>query len=465
MMKSWRPFCFILLGLWLGTAGWAQLPGQGSLRPGDPLGQPGPPSRPLSLEEAIRIGLEKSRTLHASWLATQAAEARVGEVHAARLPTLKFTGSYAYLSEVPPFQVTLPVPLPPPAPSRFTISPFISHSYTTRLTLQQPLFTGFRLQHSSRLAEYTARASQQDYRTDRGELIYDIQRAYWGLFKAIALKKMADENVERVNAHLKDVENFFAQGMATHDEVLRVQVQLSSAKLLQINSDHEVQLARLGLNSLIGLPLDTEVVLESPPEPEPRDVGELRGLVESALERRPEVKALGYRLKAAEAGLRVAQSGWLPQVYLVGNYYYARPNPRILPARDRFDDTWDIGVSVSWDLWNWGTPGHQADQAEAQLAQARDALAQLKDGITVEVTQNYLNLIRAKERIAVAKQGVQQAEESHRIINEKYRVGLALNSDLLDAEVALLRAQTDYTQALVDYQLAEAALQKAIGEP
>jgi outer membrane protein TolC len=88
----------------------------------------------------------------------------------------------------------------------------------------------------------------------------------------------------------------------------------------------------------------------------------------------------------------------------------------------------------------------------------------MQDGITLEITQNFLNLNQAKERTAVAKQGVKQAEENHRVTNNRFKEGLAQNSDLLDAEVALLQARTNYTQAVVDFELAEARLQKAIGE-
>ena len=88
----------------------------------------------------------------------------------------------------------------------------------------------------------------------------------------------------------------------------------------------------------------------------------------------------------------------------------------------------------------------------------------LKDGIALEVTQNYLNQQQSVERIAVARQGVQQAEENYRITDEKFKKGLSLNSDLLDAEVALLQARINVTQSLVDYELAEARLEKAIGD-
>jgi outer membrane protein TolC len=293
--------------------------------------------------------------------------------------------------------------------------------------------------------------------------MYDVKSAYWNLYKAIEFKKVIDENVEQVKAHLKDVKSFYAQGIVTKNEVLKVEVQLSNTLILQTDAQNNVRLAGISLNNVLGISLITEVELASTIQHQPRESDEINSLIQKATEQRPEVQAMEYRVKAGEAGVTLARSGWFPQIYLNGNYYYARPNPRIVPAQDQFKDTWDVNLSVSLDIWNWGTTVHQTNQAQAQLAQAQDALGQLRDGITLEVTQNYLNFNQAKERIALAETTVSQAEENYRITNEKFKAGLALNSDLLDAEVALLQAKWTYIQALVEDELADARLQKSIG--
>jgi outer membrane protein TolC len=170
-----------------------------------------------------------------------------------------------------------------------------------------------------------------------------------------------------------------------------------------------------------------------------------------------------FRVKAGESGVTLARSGWYPQIYLVGNYIYARPNSRFLPAIDQFKDTWDVSVNASLDIWNWGATVHQTDQAQAQLAQANDGLSQLKDGITLEVTQSYLTFNQSKEKIVVAEKGVTQAEENLRITNEKFKSGTTSSSDLLDAEVALMQSKFNYIQAQVDCEVANAQLKRSLG--
>lgn len=416
----------------------------------------------LSVEKAIQLALDNNKSLHASLMRLNFADARASEVHASRLPSLKFSGSYTRLSDVPPFTVSLPAQL---GGNTFTLAPSIPNYYGLKTGVEMPLFTGFRLSAAADAAEYSAKATEQLYANDKAELAYNVRAAYWSLFKAMEFKKVFDENVEQVKSHLKDVQNFMNQGMATNNDVLKVQVQLSDAMLRQIEADNNVQLATIALNNTMGIPLETKVIIESRIDKQdmPQSFN-LNDLTAQALEQRSELKAMDYRVKAAEAGVTAAKGNWWPQMYLAANYYYNRPNQRLQPTQDIFKDTWDISLGVSLDIWNWGKTLHQTDQAAAQYEEVKDGLSQLKDGITLEVTQNYLNVHQAQQRITLAEEGVRQAEESHRVTSTQFKEGLAQNTDLLDAEVALLRARTQYTQAIVDYELAQASLHKAVGE-
>ena len=421
----------------------------------------------LTIEKSIEIGFENSKSLHSSLMKVQAADSKSGEAHTFLLPSLKASGSYNRLSDVPPFAATIEPnalgPGFPPQQVNWTLSQTILDNYNLRLSLQQPLFTGWRLQSSAQIAEYSAQATEQDYGKDKSELVYNIKSAYWNLYKANEFKKVIDENVEQTGAHLKDVENFHAQGLVMENEVLRVEVQLSNAEVLQLDAQNNVQLSMLALNNTIGIPLGTIIELASEIQPQEKMYSDQNTLVETALQNRPEIKGMDLRVKASESGVSLARSGWLPQIYLAGNYYYARPNSRIFPTVDQFRDTWDMGISVSMDVWNWGTTVYQTNQAQAQLAQARDALGQLRDAVNLEVTQSCFNLSQSKAKLAVAEKGVRQAEENYRVTHEKFKSGLALNSDLLDAESALLQAKWNRIQAAVDRELADARLEKAIG--
>jgi outer membrane protein len=422
--------------------------------------------RPLSLEEAVALGLESSPALHASRARTESSSARTREVQAARLPSFKFGGGYTRLSEVPPFEVTLPI-----SPTPIVVSQNYFNSYALRLSLQQPLFTGFRLQAGVESARMLEKSADSDLENDRLGFVFAVKNAYWALAKARDFEKAVAESIDQVTEQLKDVRAFTDQGLLTKNEVLRAELQLSNAQLMMIDTQNAIEVARTSLNSLIGLPLDTDIELTTTPESlaarlpaEDTAAGdEAARLIQTALSDRDDLKSADFRIKSSEAGVKAAKAGWYPQVFLTGNYYYYRPNPRLMPAQDKFYGSWDVGISLSLDVWNWGQTRSQTVQAEAQLDQARDARKLLGDHIALEVIQSRLAVSRAREKTHIASEAVVLAEENLRITRERFEQGVALNRDVLDAETALLQAKTNRTQAVIDLVLAQARLERALG--
>jgi len=421
----------------------------------------------LTVDQAIQTGLENSKALHASRYRLNAASAKASETGTLALPSVKFSGLYTRLSNVPPEAVDMPAnsfgPGFPPTDLSLTLSPTILDIYSLKATVQQPLFTGGKVSGAIDAAGYSAEASEHDLRKDEADLVYTITSAYWNLYRAVEFRKFVDENVNQMIVHDSDAVNLLKQGMMTINDVMKVQTQLSEARVRQIDAENNVTLAMYALNNTIGLPLKTVIGIGSTIRTDERNWGDVDSLLRCAFDRRPEMLGMNARVRAGEAGLASARGGWWPQFYLVGDYDYLRPNQRYFPVTDNFKGTWDVSLAVSFDIWNWWQTGYQTNEAQAQLAQAREGLSITQDGITLEVTQSYLGIRKARERKSVSELEARQAEENYRIMVGKYKQGLVANSELLDAEVALLQARLNVTQSLVDYELAIAQLTRAIG--
>jgi outer membrane protein len=411
----------------------------------------------LTVDQAVEIGLKNSKTLHSSLMKVKAAEAKVREISAGRLPSLKLSAAYRRLSNVEPFLI-------PFGNVVYTIPTSIADNYTSQLTLFQPLFMGFKILSGIDMAEQSAKATGEDYSKDESDLVYNIKNSYWTLYKAILMKKVLDETVDQATAHLNDAKNLLKAGMLTDNDVLKLEVQLSDVLFRQTDADNAVRLATVALNSVLCVPLDSGIEIASSPNIAESNYSGLDKLVEKAIEKRPELKSADYRIKAGEANVTAAQSSWYPQISLIGDYQYSRPNARIFPSVDEFKGTWDAGVNVSLNLWDWMTTAHQTDQAKAQLAQSIDAFGTIKDNITLEVTQNYLNFNQAKKKIEISDLGQKQSAENVRVTEGKFKSGMALSSEVVDAETALITAKVNYSSSIVDYELAKARLDKSIGK-
>ncbi len=411
--------------------------------------------RVLTIEESIAIGLENSKALHSSQMKLNYADAKASEASAGLYPSLKAQASYQRLSNVPAFTIPLP---------GFPVTfPVILNNYGAKATLQQPLFTGWKMQSLVDAAQYSAEATKHDFEKDKAELVYNIKSAYWNLFRAEEFKRLSDENVNQISSHLADIQSMFDQGMATTNDVLKIKVQFSGAKLMQSEAANDVQIAMIGFNSTLGIPLSTTVGLGSKLTPVTKEFPEVDQLLAAAFADRPDMQGMEWRLKASESGVTGAKAGWSPQLFLTGDYIYSRPNQRIFPAVDAFKDSWDVGISLQFDIWNNLTTVYQTTEAQAQYEQTKDAIAILKDGVTLEVTQSYLSFKQAKQNIQLSHLGVDQATENLRLTHEKFKAGLTTNSEMLDAEVAGLQAKLQLTQSLVEYEIAQAKLEKAIG--
>jgi outer membrane protein TolC len=167
--------------------------------------------------------------------------------------------------------------------------------------------------------------------------------------------------------------------------------------------------------------------------------------------------------EAAAYNSSAAKSDWYPQIFAFGNYQYSNPNQRYLPVKDEFNDSWDVGISLQWSLWDWGGRSAKSEQARQQEIQVESSYALLKETIQTEVRKNYLNLLNQKQRLIAGKLYQESAQENYRTSNEKYNVQLITSTELIDAEVSLHEAKTVVETAKADYEIARIRLLKSVG--
>lgn len=431
--------------------------------PGLGQAQSGDQSVSVTLSGCMEAALKSSSALRASRARVEAAEGRTSEVRSALFPQFRFSGRFAKVSEVPEFSLSLPFI------GSQTIFPSLTRNYSARLSLQQTLFSGFRLSKTLEAAEHQEEAVRREHTRDQGELVLNVAVSYWNLYRASRVERVLAQSVDQVALHLKDVESFRKQGMATDLDVLKVQTQFSDIRVRHIEAQGRVRLSAIALNSLIGLPLQTVLL----PADDPAGSGDesftasltVEQVMQAAREKRNEVAAVFARRETAKASVVAARGGWYPQLVLSANYDYARPNPRVIPPKDAWEKSWDIGLSVQWSIWDWFATAHQTTQAEANLSLSEASLTQVSDAVSLEAAQDYFKMKEAKERVVAASLGLQQAEENYRITAEKFKGGASSNTDLLDAEMALLQARLNETQALVDITLQTYRLKRSMGAP
>ncbi|MDQ3018962.1 MAG: TolC family protein [Bacteroidota bacterium] len=423
----------------------------------------------LTLEQSILLSFENSEELKIAKSKIAGNKAKIKEANSLFLPQLKLNASYLRQSNVDPYFIIIPFSAEP-----LQLSEVILNNYTLRLSLFQPLYTGGRLFSSKKSAELITTSSEFDFNNEKNILASNVQVAFWNYYKALQIKRIADTTVRQTETHINDTKNFLINGLATTSDLLKLEVQNSNAKLQQLEAANNIELARVSFNKILGLPLSSRTELKLSRDNqhlphldqmnyEPKEFN-LSSLTSEALNNRIELKSLDYRIKSARENISIIKSAYYPLVSLFSNYYYQNPNLRIQPPVNEFNSTWDVGVNLSWDVWNWGSTSAQVRQAEQTFVQGKLNFEQLKESIELEVNQNYLNVIYLKERIDVSNIAIEQAKDNYKVTKEKYNVQLATSTEIVDAETALFQAETNYTNAIVDYRIALIKLYRSIGK-
>jgi outer membrane protein len=178
-----------------------------------------------------------------------------------------------------------------------------------------------------------------------------------------------------------------------------------------------------------------------------------------ALSRRPELSAINSEIAATEQALKAARGEYMPSIALEGRYEYLEGDFRDLEGGDH----WTVGIGAQLPVWNWGKTAAKVREARSQLAQTRIQQDKTTDRIRLEVRQAFLDLGKAEKNIEAAESALKTAGEAYRQARARYRAGEGTNTDVLDARTDLSRAEANHSQALFDYNVALAALQRATG--
>jgi outer membrane protein len=415
------------------------------------------PALRISLDDAQNRALAASHRLAEARARATTAENAIAVREAADRPAVAVVGGYTRTNHVTEFVV----PSATGAPR--VLYPDVPDNYRSRLDAQWPIYNGGRSDALERAARAEASAASADVAAAQADLRLEVARAYWALVTARAASTVLEQGLARAQAQVKDARERLTAGLVPPNDVASAEAQESRQRMLLIETRNQRDTSSAELARLIGVdllqPIEPMAVLEDVAPPATAQ----QALVEEARARRNERQALELRITAADSLRDAAERARYPIVSLAGGVDVARPNPRIFPRADRWEDSWDAGISASWSLWDGGRVRADAAQAASAVIAARQRLAEFDSVVALEVRQRVLEIDSGRAAIAASADAVRAAAEARRVVVERYRAGVITQTEVLDAEVALLQAELDRTRAMAGVKLAEARLNRALG--
>jgi outer membrane protein len=411
------------------------------------------PLKPLTLEESIKITLERSLALHTAMVGVSGSEFKRKEAITNFLPW--WTGQYGYT------RYDSPVTIGTYQVSALGLVTGTSRDlYNFNTTVIQPLFTGGANLANYRSAKIGVELSKTSVETIKRDLVLHVREGYFNILRAEKFVDVAKQAVKQFEAQLEVAKAFFEVGIIPKNDLLQSEVRLANARQALVKVENDLAVAKASFNILlrteIEAPLEVVDILDYKPFP----LG-YESSVEEALRLRPEIMIAKLNIDQAKETVKVARSGFFPAINLAGNY--SRSSEELSTYGDLRYERWYIQTLATFTLWNWGNTVFKVGENKVKVTQAIDSKTQLIESITFEVKNDYLNMLTAEKNIKVAEKSTEQAEENVRLNEERYKYQVATATDVLDAVTLLAQARVNYYNALADFNIAKARLERSMG--
>jgi outer membrane protein len=332
-------------------------------------------------------------------------------------------------------------------------------TWSVSTTLAQPIASLWTVREANELAKLGVDVAEIKRKSAQRDVAYQVTEAYYRLLQAKRMADIAQKSVEQIEAQVRRARTFFARGAVARNDVLRADLGLAAAQQRLIQAKGGVTLARGRLATLMGRSPDSEIdAIDLPGEPLVEPPVPATQAEQRAVEARFEIKELAAHINQAEAGVRMAKSKMLPQVNAVANYTRGSSSLVSLP------ESWFIGATASWDIWEGGSTYNAIGESKTRLAQALATKRKAEDMIRLDARRAHVGVTTAAEALDVAKHAVEQAEENFRIEQKRYESTSNTSFDVLDAETQLTTARGQHQAAIYDYVIAQSDLARAMGE-
>ncbi|MCX8012316.1 MAG: TolC family protein [Desulfobacterota bacterium] len=416
----------------------------------------------LTLSQAVNLALQKNPVLKAADYSVEVAKAQVGSTRSGLLPRLDFYEGFSRTNN-PMLAVGSKLNQENFSAQDYELKelnhPAPISNFNARLIFTQPIFDQGKTWIGIRQAKIAKQATEQERERVKQEIIFAVINAYFQTLRAKEELKLASDSEKTASAHVKLAEDLFQTGQVVKSDLLSAQVRLSEVKEMVIQAENNLKVAKATLNKAMGTnqeeDFSPEVVYSTPVD----EQFEIRQLIEESYKNRPDFLAMEDQIKNGREVVRMAKTNFLPSFKFIGQYDLNDCNK----LWGEEGESWMIAGVFQFNLFEGFNSRYKLKEAQGLLKQLISQKEEHRAKVELEVRQAFHQLKEAKERLKVTGEAITQAEESLRIIEDRYRAGLARMVEVLDGEVSLTRAKRNHLYALCDLQVARAQLDFARG--
>jgi outer membrane protein len=417
----------------------------------------------MTLQDCLDLALKQNPSILKAQQEIRRTKGVIVETRAAGVPQLTASGSGQMIDKqaIDVFKFT-PTNGPPVTSTVFRNQ---QQPWSAQVQVSQLLYQGGRVISGVRAAELSSQIAALAFQQAVADTILNVRKAFYQILLNKALAEVREQSVTLLEQQLLDAQSRYDVGSVPRFNVLRAEVELANAKPPLIRAQNDLRISKESLVKLLAIDstqtndftpinFDGKLVYE-------HRAWDLSTALQQAIDQRPELQAAERQIGVAKANVKVASSGYQPEASLFGNYGwhdYAFAND---PSTTR--EGWEAGATVSWALFDGMLTRGKVSEARAVLEEANLDYADTRRQVELDVRQGYSDYLQTLELIEAQKKTVEEAEESLRLAEARFRAGTGTQLDVLSAQTALSDARSNEVKALHDYNVAIATLERVTG--
>jgi outer membrane protein TolC len=415
----------------------------------------------LTLDKAISIALRQNRDVMIAEQDRYRADAQVGEAWAGALPQISINGAYTRYIQKP---VLFIPPNNPINPTDKTMAFEIgsTNAYAMSASLTQPLFSqrvGIALQIADLYRDFT----EQSYQSTSQAVVRDVRKTFYLVLLAQKLVEANRQGFDVVKANFENVQAQYRNGTAAEFDQLRAEVQLANTEPLVISAENNLALAMNALKNLLAIPVEQDVILQGDFVFEELPETAITEARRNALTTNPMILQLSFQESLLEKNISIERAGYFPSLNLIGGYSWQAQDNTFQFNNYLWAKTLNLGITLSFPVFDGLRTSNRVQQAEIEREKIHYTRIKAEEGLKIQVLSTELRMTEARKRIEGQGKNIDQAKKAVRIAQTRFMSGVGTQLELLDAQVAMTRAQTNYAQAIYDYLVAKAEWQFAVG--
>ena len=329
--------------------------------------------------------------------------------------------------------------------------------------VKQPIYMGGAIIAANNIADINEQMAANDLSRRTQTTLYDIDHAYWLVVSLRQKQKLANSYQNLVKKLSSDVHKMIEQGVATRADGLKVDVKVNEADMQVTQAENGVALAKMLLCQLCGLPLDENIQLadENAELLTPGMTIEANQAIDIT-STRPELRLLQNAVDISKQNTRLIRAAYLPHVALTGGYFISNPN-MFNGFQRKFSGAWNVGLIVQVPVWNWFEGAYKVRATRTATSIAELTMSDAQEKIELQIAQSRFKVKEANKKLAMALKNISSAEENLRSANLGFKEGVMESTEVMAAQTAWQKAQSQKIEAEVEVKLAQVNLNKALG--